>query len=284
MIGDFIWTAIDYLGDHYSGFEDGDVDQMSGRHPSPWHISFCGDLDLVGHPKPQSLYRQVLWGMRPISILVHRPLLPGETETDQAWGWPMEVPSWNWEGHEGIPLGVRVFSRGCESVQLVLNGKTVGEAHFQANLTAYFEVAYQPGTLKALCVNGSDVISNITTSLRTTGAASSLWLTADRTRIRHDRNDLSYVTVSVVDAKGAQVPDANVTVALAVDGVGELVAVGSGDPTDVSSFLAPNRTTWRGSAVAVLRPTGQRPGRITIRASAPGLSPAMLAVATYAPV
>ena len=284
VIGDFIWTAWDYLGDDYVGSIDGDVDYLSGRHPWPWHISFCGDFDIVGHPKPQSVYRRVLWGVLPMGILVHGPVAHPETPAPWQpnsfnWNWPMEVDSWTWPASaEGELVGVRVFARGCEACELTLNGSSLGSARFQENLTAIFTVPYRPGTLRAMCVNGTTVLPEINTTLRTTTAARTLSLTADRTAIAHNTTVLAFVTVAVVDGSGQRVPTAAVAVSFRASGAGRLLAVGSGDPTDSSSFEGPNRTTWRGRALAILQPTGDVPGQITLSATADGLAPATIVV------
>ena len=280
VIGDFIWTAIDYLGDSYSGFTDGDVDALAGRHPWPWHVSFCGDLDIVGHRKPQSVYRRVLWGVTRLGLLVHVPA----THPDRFsyWGWPAEVESWSWDGHEGEPIDVRVFARGCETARLLLNGRTIGLAPFQSNLTAMFTVRYEAGRLEALCVNGSTTQPNLSASLQTAGSPHALLLEADRPNIRHDVNDLAYVTVTVVDVHGQRVPAGKHTVNFAVKSgsAGRLIAVGSGDPSDPASFTASRRTTWRGRALAILQPKGPTAGTIHLEVSATGLQSASVTVFT----
>lgn len=92
VIGDFVWTAVDYIGDDYVGSESGDVDYLSGRHPWPFHISLCGDFDITLAPKPQSVYRRVLWGVMPMGILVHGPTAHPETPVP----WTPDAFNWNW--------------------------------------------------------------------------------------------------------------------------------------------------------------------------------------------
>ena len=106
-------------------------------------------------------------------------------------------------------------------------------------------------------------------------------LTADRSTISHSRNDLSYVTVQVVDAKGTPVPEAAVNVSFKIEaGPGEIAAVGSGDPRDTSSFYQAARRTWQGKALAIVRPTGSTAGSITLSATAAGLAKATATVTT----
>ena len=123
---------------------------------------------------------------------------------------------------------------------------------------------------------------NISATLESAGAPVAVVLSADRANIQHDPNDLSFITVSIVDAAGVRVPTAAVLVSFSVHGgVGRLVAVGSGDPTDPGSFTGTNRTTWHGRALAILQPVaGVGSGTITLMASAPGLKAATLEVTT----
>ena len=127
-------------------------------------------------------------------------------------------------------LQVRVFARGCQSARLELNGVAVGPAvPFAENLTAVFNVPYSPGTLAAVCLNGSVILPGIAAALTTADRPAALNLSADRPAIAHDLADLAFITVSVLDAAGLRVPEAAVPVAFAVSGPGKLIAVGSGE-------------------------------------------------------
>ena len=284
LIGDFIWTAMDYLGETAIGAASatGDVDEMSGKHPFPWHVSNCGDLDIVGHQKAQSVYRTVLWGVEKMAMLVHVP--DSHLEQVSAWGWPEERSSWTFPGQEGEVLQVRVFARGCERVELMLNQKRVGSAPVQANFTAVFNVTYAPGTLEATCANGTEAIADRGARLTTAGRPVALTAAPDRATIRGDPDDLSYVTIVVVDADGSAVPDtAGVLVRVALEGPAQLLALGSGDPKDPTSFSAVARTAWRGRLVAIIQPiAGAAVGAVTLRASAPGLANATALITTVA--
>jgi beta-galactosidase len=269
IIGDFTWTAMDYLGESGIGHSVLSNEKDSFFRSWPWYDAWCGDIDVCGFKKPQSYYRDVVWRRSPIEIAVHSPIPQGITEHVSGWGWPDESQSWNWSGHEGHPMQVSVYSR-CDTVRLELNGKPIGEKPVSdaTRLTARFDVPYAPGELRAIgLVNGKIVA---TKTLQTTGAAKRLKLTADRSTIRSDRNDLCYVTVEVVDASGRRVPDAEIPVQFSVSGVGELAAQGSGAPNKPASFHVPQRTTFEGRCLAILRPIGS-PGKITLQAEAQGL-------------
>jgi beta-galactosidase len=269
VIGDFVWTSMDYLGE--SGLAHSLLSNQPNSFfmPWPWFNAWCGDLDLCGFKKPQSFYRDVVWRRSQLEMFVHSPIPPGLTEVVSGWGWPDETHSWNWKGHEGEPLQVSIYSR-CDAVRLELNGKVIGEKSAEKDITFKFDVPYAPGELRAIGLNKGKEVARKT--LSTTGEARKLKLTADRTRIHADRNDLSYVAIEVVDAKGNRVPTAKIPVRFSVTGVGELAGQVSAVPNEPASFKTPLRETFQGRCLAILRPSGQT-GKITLRAEADGLSP-----------
>jgi beta-galactosidase len=278
VIGDFVWTAMDYFGESGIGHTSLSSEQDSFLKPWPWFDSWCGDIDVCGFKKPQSYYRDVVWRRRQIEMAVHTPLPPGVTERVSNWGWPDETRSWTWPGQERKLLQVAVYSR-CDAVRLELNGKVIGEKTVSAatKLTAKFELPYQPGELHAVGLSDGKPVASI--AFHTTGKPSAIRLAADRSTIRASRNDLSYVTVEVVDQDGNRVPNAAVPIHFTVTGAGELAATGNGAPNEPASFQAPFRTTYQGRCLAILRPNGGA-GKIKLEAEADGLKPATVMVQT----
>lgn len=278
VIGDFVWTAMDYFGEAGIGHSVLSNEKDSFFMSWPWFNAWCGDLDVCGFKKPQSYYRDVVWRRSQIEMVLHSRIPPGLHEIVSGWGWPDEARSWNWPGREGKPLQVAVYSR-CDSVRLELNGKVIGEKPVSAatKLTAKFDVSYEPGELRAIgLINGKAVAK---TTLKTAGSAKQVRLSADRATLRADRNDLSYITVEIVDEQGAVVPDAAKSVRFTVTGAGELAATGSAAPNAPASFHAPLRTTYQGRCIAILRPKGDA-GKITLIAEADGLQAATIEVRT----
>jgi beta-galactosidase len=278
IIGDFVWTAMDYFGESGIGHTWLSNEKDSFLKPWPWYNAWCGDIDVCGFKKPQSYYRDVVWRRSQIEMMVHTPLPDSVQENVSGWGWPDEARSWNWPGQEGKPLQVAVYSR-CDTVRLELNGKVIGEKPVSAatKLTAKFDVTYQPGELRAIgLINGKAVAK---TTLKTAGEPHGIRLAADRKSISADRNDLSYVTVEVIDRNGNRVPDAAIPVRFTISGAGELAATGSTSPNDAASFHVPLRKTYEGRCIAILRPVGGA-GKIQLKAEAEGLKAATIEVRT----
>ena len=280
VIGDFVWTAMDYLGESGIGHAVCNNQKDEFLIPWPWFNSWCGDIDLIGDKKPQSYYRDVVWRRSKIEMAVHAPMPDSCKEKVSYWGWPDEEQSWTWPGSEGKKLIVSVYSRS-PLVRLELNGKVIGEKQIPDTLiTAKFEVPYEPGELKAVAIEnasqGKEVGSVI---LKTANAPKTIRLKADRSTIRASRNDLSYVTVEILDDKNNVVPNATVPVEFSISGAGELAGVGNANPSDMASFKQSKRNTFRGKCLVILRPKGDA-GDITLKATSPGLQSAKIVVVT----
>jgi len=278
VIGDFVWTAMDYLGESGIGHATYDTGKQDLLRPWPWFNANCGDIDLIGVKKPQSYYRDVVWRRSPIELAVHAPAPTGSKEQVSYWGWPDEQQSWTWPGNEGKLMDVNVYSR-APLVRLELNGKLIGEKNITdtSGITATFQVPYQRGILKAIAIENGKEIGSVILATRT--APTHIHLIADRTKIKVSRNDLSYVTVEVVDEQDRVVPHAEIPIQFSVSGDGEIAAVGSGDPADMSSFKGNSKKTFRGRCLVILRPKGKS-GEIVLRAEANGLQPAEIRVQT----
>jgi beta-galactosidase len=95
-------------------------------------------------------------------------------------------------------------------------------------------------------------------------------LAADKSALQANGSDLANVEIRVVDAEGRRVYGADATIEVQVSGAGELAAMDSGDPADISSVRANHRKAWQGRVLAIVR-AGAAAGTITVRASASGL-------------
>ena len=298
LLGDFIWTAMDYIGESSigaNGRNTPDLQACGGYCPRGWayHIAYCGDIDLVGHRKPQSIYRNVLWNNTQLEVAVHAPVPAGQHEVIASWGFADERQSWTWDvAAADPPLSVNVYSQ-YPHVQLLLNGKPADAAQASpvavsraTEFKATFSVPYAAGELTAVAF-GPDGAAVAKRTLFSAGAPAGIVLRADRAAIAASRDDLSYVTATVVDKDGKPTPSEDTTITFSLDGGAnaEIAAVGSGDPQDSGSFHAASRKTYRGKAVAIVRPGKTNipatAGSATLTASAPGLGAGTTLRITY---
>jgi beta-galactosidase len=289
VIGYFVWTATDNLGEAGVGLPqlwdiapDTSQSQVPGqgffsRDSWPAFTNYQGCIDLIGNRKVPLYYQHVVWGKSKVEMFVHRPIPEGKREVISNWGFPDELKSWNWSGYEGEKLKVHVYTRS-QQVRLKLNGKIVGKQNVdpEKSITAEFEVPYEAGTLIACCYdNGKETTSQ---TLKTTGKPTAIRLIADRTKIKVNHNDLSYVRAEITDSEGNIVPDADdIMVSFDVTSKGGLAGVGSGNPLDMSSFQQPKRKTWQGVCLAIVRP-GTKTGKIKVTATAEGFKRASITI------
>ena len=281
VIGDFVWTAFDYLGESAIGHTsliEGKPKGFEFSLPWPWFNAYCGDIDICGFKKDQSYFRDVVWGNSDLEMAVHTPVPDGKTESVSLWGWPDERQSWNWKGSEGKKLSVAVYSN-YPSVKLELNGKVIGTKSISpgTKLTASFEVPYEAGELKVTGVKDGKEVG--TKTLKTTGIVSKIRLTPDRSTISANRNDLSYVMVELTDDAGNLVTDNDLPITFKVSGSGEAAAIGSANPSDMRSFKSTTCTTFRGRSLVILRPT-EKAGEILLTAETNGISPSATKIET----
>lgn len=279
IIGDFVWTGIDYLGESGLGryFYKGETEgEQWMAFQWPWRGAYCGDVDITGWRKPISHYRDMLYNDdAKLYMAVREPNgYYGEVKTTMWSVWPT-WESWNWKGHEGKPIEVEVMSR-YPKVRLYLNDTLIGEkeAGEQKDFIAVFETPYDPGTLKAVALdeNGNEME---TITLATAGDPVAIRLTPDKTVMTADNQDLVYVVAEVVDSEGRVVPDAEIPVEFTVAGNGILKAAGNALLKDPDPYYDSSATTWKGRAMAIVKSSGRR-GNVTIKATSQGLKPASL--------
>ena len=282
IFGDFVWTAVDYLGESGIGryYYEGDTPGEHYQHDQyPWHGAYCGDIDLTGWRKPISYYRELLFNpSEKLHLAVREPDGYFGKIRQTSWSvWPT-WDCWNWPGHEGKPIEVEVYSR-YPRVRLYLDGELIGEKPTgrEQEFKAVFTLPYRSGTLRAAGIeNGQEVE---TRELSTASDAYGIRLTADRSEISADGQDLSFVTVEIVDRNGRVVPQADDRVTFELKGEGVLAAVGNADLKDEDSYVGNSRKVWKGRAILVVKSTRES-GTIRIKASAPGLRSASATIKT----
>jgi beta-galactosidase len=258
--GDFMWTGVDYLGE--------------ARWPAKGSSS--GVIDTCGFPKDGYYFYKSIWTKSPVLHL---------------------SPHWNWAGKEGEIIPVTCFTN-CDTVELFLNGKSLGVqgymfpetgmedeyAHFPprdkvlqttGDLHLAWYAPYQPGTLRAVGTKGGQII--LTVDQSTTGNPAAIRLTADRTRIDTRWDDLSHVTVEIVDREGRVVPTADNEVVFELRGPGRILGVDNGQTDSHESYQENRRKAFAGRVLALVQSAG-RQGEIQLTASAPFLTGASVII------
>lgn len=280
IIGDFVWTALDYLGEsgigrwYYSGEVPGEHWE---RNLFPWHGAYCGDVDLLGWRKPISHYRSMLYNENEKLYMAVREPNPEPIEIKETmWSvWPT-WESWTWPGFEGKTLQVEVYSK-FPKVRLYLDDKLIGEKATTVTdeFKAVFDVSYSSGTLTAAgVVEGQEVELK---KLQTSGEAKLIALKADRDEMKADGQDLSFVTIEITDEIGTVQPNAENRLQFKIEGPGIIAAVDNANIKDVDPYVATSRKAWKGKAMVVIRSTLES-GDIKLTVSSPGLPEAILKI------
>lgn len=268
VIGDMTWTGYDYLGEAGSAvfYYDG----RRGFMPNwPISVAYMGDIDIIGYRRPMSYYREIVYGLRTKPyIAVERVNHYGETPNKSAWMWKDEIASWTWDGYEGKPAVVNVYSNADE-VELFLNGislgrKTVSE---ETNYYVSFETVYQPGKLEAVCYRNG--VEDGRDELITAANEVELCIEADRTVLAADGADLSYLTVCLKDKDGNVNLWEKKEVAVSVEGAGSLLGFGSANPETENHYDNTVWETYDGYLLAVIR-AGEEAGEVKASFTADG--------------
>jgi beta-galactosidase len=247
LAGGYAWTGFDYRGE-----------------PTPYGWpsinSQFGIIDMCGFPKEMFYYYKAWWRTEPALHV---------------------FPHWNFEGKEGETISVWAYSN-LDEVELFLNGKSLGSQKVPHLGHVEWKVKYEPGVIEARASRDGKVV--LTEKRETTGPTVAIRLTADRTSIQADGEDVAIITVEALDKDGRPVPTASNKIGFKVEGEGKLIGVGNGDPNCQESDKEPRRSLFNGLAQVILQAT-HRAGEIHLEAvkeswDGPELTPAKLVIKT----
>ena len=267
LAGEFVWTGFDYLGEptpynadstNLLNFTDPAQRERVAKELAdlkkirvPSRSSYFGIIDLAGFPKDRYYIYQARW--RPELPMAHL------------------LPHWTWPERVGEVTPVHVYTSGDEA-EVFVNGKSLGRKKRGPRdyRLRWDDAVYAPGELKVVAYKGGQKWAE--DIQRTTGAATQLTLKADRSDVKADGVDLSFVTITVADANGLLVPRSKNQIRFEVSGAGELLAVDNGDATSFESFQATERKAYNGLALAIIRTKRGEAGTIHLRAHSDGLT------------
>lgn len=261
VAGEYVWTGFDYLGEP-TPYNADTTNLLNFANPAeqakmaeelkslgkikvPSRSSYFGIVDLCGFKKDRFYIYQARW--RPDLPMAHI------------------LPHWNWAERVGQITPVHVYTSGDEA-ELFLNGRSLGRkkrGEFKYRLR-WDDVVYSPGELKVVAYKNGRKWAEDT--VKTTGAAASISMSADRAKIKADGADLSYITVKITDQNGLTVPRSKNRIDFEISGAGEIVATDNGDATDHESFQNKSRRAYNGMALVIVRSIKGKSGKVTVRA------------------
>lgn len=216
LSGMFIWTGFDYIGE-----------------PTPYiwpsRSSYFGIVDLAGFPKDVYYMYQSEWTDKDVLHV---------------------FPHWNWK--KGQTVDVWAYYNNADEVELFVNGKSKGiKKKEKDNLHVMWRIPFEAGILKAVSRNDGKIV--LEKEIKTAGKPSKLKLSADRTTIKADGNDLSFITVDILDKEENIVPTANNLIKFELIGDGEIVGVSSGDPVNHQSFKGKEHNALNGKCLVIVQ-------------------------------
>ncbi|MGN6424346.1 MAG: beta-galactosidase GalA [Asticcacaulis sp.] len=234
LSGGLVWTGFDYRGE-----------------PTPFNrwpeiSSHFGILDTCGFPKDIYWYYKSWWQDEPVLHV---------------------LPHWNWAGKEGQTIPVWVYTN-LDSVELFVNGKSLGRKPCAKDSHIAWDAVYQPGEIVAYGYRGDKVVQKA--RRQTAGAAARLSLSCDHDVLRADGQDVALIRVEALDGKDIPAPTASDLIRFAVNGPGDIVGVGNGDPTSLEADKASERRLFNGLAQVIIRTRKDQAGELRLAASMKG--------------
>lgn len=257
LVGDFMWTAWDYLGETGIGAWSYTPDGKAFDKPYPWLLADVGALDLLGNPNGELFLAQAAWGLLKKPAIAVQPVNHhGIKPAKSVWRGTNALPSWSWQGCEGNKAIIEVYADAA-TVELLLNGKSLGKKKIK-DCKAIFKTKYAPGTLTAVAYDagGQELSRNELKSAR-----GSIRLVAEPEETAVKAGNIVYIPISLVGQNGVLERNADCKLTAAVEN-GELLAFGSANPRTEERYDSGNFTTYYGCAMAIVR-AGQA-GTVTL--------------------
>jgi beta-galactosidase len=238
--GVFVWSGFDYLGEPFP-------------YPWPARSSYYGIVDLAGFPKDVYYMYQSEWSAKPVLHI---------------------FPHWNWEPSKIVD--VWAYYNNADEVELFLNEKSLGiKKKSNDDMHVMWRVNYEPGVLKA--ISRKKGITVLTREIHTAGKPVKIELIADRTEIKANGKDLSFITVKITDENGTMVPNAGNLINFKITGPGIIAGVDNGFQASLEPFKANYRKAWKGMCMVIVQSNGKK-GKIVLEASSEGLLPIKITI------
>jgi hypothetical protein len=277
MIGDFMWTGWDYLGESGIGTVRY-LDKKTKQDTEPGLIISGGPgiIDICGNPRPEVGWSRLIWALEQKPTIGVSPYTHTEDFiVKRIWRKADTVASWSWPGCEGRKSSIYVYV-AAPKVELVVNGKSLGVRRTKAYTAHFPKVTYEPGTIEAIAraENGMELSR---TALYSAAGCKKISLEPEETMLHANGQDLSFVNVLLTDEGGNVFASCDQKLHIEVSGAGCLQGFGSARPCMAENFVGSAHTTFYGRALAVIR-AGYEPGEITVKVSGDGLESEEIAI------
>ena len=261
LIGDFVWSGFDYLGEVMVGSWEFAEYAKNFEAGLGWMSAGSGRIDLTGKPLGEALYTRVAFEQAQGPFLAVRPLChDSKRHSPSAWKMSNAMPSWSWQGCAGKKAHVEVYARAAQ-VELLLNGKSVGKQSMKNNCLFTFRVPYENGTLEAVAYDASGKEMG-RCALKTAEAETVLQAVPEETQVKPGH--LCFIRLQYADAQGIVKPAERGLLDVTVEG-GKLVGLGSACPYYELDYRGSKADTYYGEALAIVEAGSE--GTVTLTAT-----------------
>lgn len=252
ILGEFTWTAWDYLGETGIGTIRYNC-PTEFSVPYPCGLADTGDFDIVGNRKAISYYREVVWHQTNVPFIgVQDPQHFGATLSKTGWAYSDVIPSWTWKGYENQQIHMEIYS-DADEIQVFVNDNCICKKELTEKdlYRCDIDTVYVPGKVEVVAYkDGKEYGRN---RLETASDDIHLEVTLDKQEISAYKNDIVYVEIQVMDENGILNPDLDVDITVDVYGGGTLLGFGNADPYNLVPFSSNTQKAWKGKALAVVQ-------------------------------
>lgn len=277
LIGDFMWTGWDYLGESGIGtIQYKDKKTKKDLEEGLIISGGPGVIDICGKMRPETGWNKAIWNLTDKPVIGVLPVIHADDfQSASMWRNIDTVESWSWEGYEGKRTQVTVYSN-ADRIELFLNGNSLGKKKINECRAVFKKVIYAPGKLEAVAYDRSGKETS-RSMLRTAKGKTVIKLKPEREELNANGQDLCYLNIDLCDENGMTKSSVDQKVTVTVEGNGTLQALGSARPHMAENFYSDTHTTYYGKALAIIR-AGYEPGEIKVKVSGKGLEEAKVTV------
>lgn len=240
----------------------------------PWRTSWQSDFLMTGERRPQSFYRELMWGHTDKTwLFTTHPSHYGDEFYGSGWHWPDVNDDWSFGSEwEGRMVSAVSYGPG-EEAEFILNGTSLGRVPYE-RLTAKMDISYTPGILEAVSYREGKEMSR--GSLVTAGEAVRILAEPEQDTLKGDGQDICYIRIMITDENGVRLPAEEREIQAELTGPAVPAALGSGNPCTEDQIGQMSCHTFHGTAQLIIK--ASEAGKIGIAVRSGGLQTGYAAV------